>query len=168
MNKSAIHGHASDPHSAHSNEVWPVGSVIALGFYDGATDGLLKCELCSVAFKFSLIVSDEDDEVRVFRLQRIAAGSFERIVDFISNHLGGPMWPVWVPIWNFPSVDSRSDVENVLRETLAQAGETEAVFASASFLRPVLALKEIAGNEVERTVDDWFGYLGIARLSNRD
>jgi hypothetical protein len=108
--------------------VSPTGArrVLILGYYDGATDGVLEADTGDV-YRFDLIDevhNPEGCDFRTFALRPLAVGSLDRLTEIIGPHIP-PTWPVWVPVWRFPSDSVRQDVEQRLDAILAEAGEIE-------------------------------------------
>lgn len=105
------------------NHPSPVERVIAFGYYDGATDGVM--DLGGTEYRFDL--SDETHnpdgcDERRYDLRPLPPGSFQQVVAIVGEHLE-PRWPAWVPIWKFPSAEVRAEVERQVEAVLGQAGE---------------------------------------------
>ncbi len=95
--------------------------IIALGFYDGPTNGAIRFA-DGTEFRFDL--TDESDlgsEGRTFSFAPLPAGSFDRLAATISAHIP-PQWPTWVPIWRFPTTEIQRGVEAETDAILAEAG----------------------------------------------
>ena len=82
----------------------PFSKLVALGYYDGPTAGVLQCEVCGTAYRFEMLDIDPDwDEgldVRIFILSQLYPGVFEALIEICENFFGIPDWPVWVLMWN--------------------------------------------------------------------
>lgn len=104
------------------NDPSPVSRVIAFGYYDGATDGVLLLG-DGIGYRFDLAGEthnpDRCDERR-YTLRPLPAGSFEELAAVVGEHIE-PRWPAWVPVWTFPSDEVRQDVERRVDAILEQA-----------------------------------------------
>src|SRR4051812_17289579 len=82
-----------------------INQVICLGWYDGPVAGLLRLAKSGQVYRFELIdprqQSDYSDE-RAYALFPLPGDAFDNLV----NHLQEthePKWPIWVPVWTFPT-----------------------------------------------------------------
>ena len=85
----------------------PVTHVLALGYYDGPTHGVLRCGGDGPVYKFDLLegpFSTEDGgwDMRVFAMAPLPASAWAQLMDACQRYWP-PRWPVWVPIWHFPT-----------------------------------------------------------------
>jgi hypothetical protein len=161
-----------DPDSLVDVEL-PFSKIVALGFYDGPTSGLLQCGTCSAAYKFDLLDWDESHEVRIFRLASLPADSVDQIVKILAP-AGSPRWPVWVPSrWNFPSEDARQEADRDVQPILQLAKAAELIIAWTGYGERVLAARRLPPAELADLPDwfsrddsnrgrDWFRFLGLA------
>jgi hypothetical protein len=104
------------------NDPAPVSRVLILGYYDGATDGVL--ELGGRAYRFAM--ADEGrlpdgPGGRAFELRPLPPGSLDRIAAALTPY-HAPGWPVWAPLWDFPTADARLAVERAVDEVLSETG----------------------------------------------
>lgn len=106
------------------NDPSPVSRVVILDYYDGALGGVMELA-GGAAFRFDCTDGthnpDGCDERR-YALRPLPAGSFDQFVAVLSEHLQ-PGWPVWAPIWTFPSDEAKAEVERRTDAILDQAGE---------------------------------------------
>ena len=102
----------------------PVTHVIGFGYSDGVTSGVLKTADASV-YSFDM-TGDEYNadglDLRTFELAPLAAGAFADIVSALERHFE-PCWPCWVPVWTFPSEESRTATEARIDRVLMTAGK---------------------------------------------
>jgi len=101
----------------------PVTHVVGFGYYDGATDGILKTADGSV-FRFEMTEDDIDPagpNRRTFDLSVLPAEVFERVVALLAPYQA-PGWPVWVPHWSFPTDEVRARIDAQIDRWLATAG----------------------------------------------
>src|SRR6266487_451287 len=83
----------------------PFTKVLALGYYDGPTNGVLQCGDGGQVYKFDLIegpFSTEEGlwDMRVFALAPLPGSALARLAEGYSS-FWAPRWPLWVPIWSF-------------------------------------------------------------------
>jgi hypothetical protein len=100
--------------------------LLILGYYDGATDGVLEADTGDI-YRFDLLdeVHNPDGcDHRSFVLRPLPADSLDRLTEIIGEHIP-PAWPHWFPIWRFSSDAIRQDVDTRIDAILAQAGGTE-------------------------------------------
>lgn len=114
-----------------------VSRVLVLGYHDGATDGIILFADAGPTFRFEL--ADGADVLpgattRRYTLRPLPAGSLDRLVVALAP-LGPAAWPVWCPIWRFPSEEVRGQVEAVVDEVLAAAGPPAAELTTADPFR---------------------------------
>jgi hypothetical protein len=107
------------------NDPSPVQRVIIFDYYDGALGGVMELA-GGTSFRFDCTDEthnpDGCDE-RTYTLRPLPAGSFERLVAVLSEHLQ-PGWPVWAPIWAFPSAEVQGEVERRVDVILDSAAES--------------------------------------------
>lgn len=104
------------------NDPSPVSRVIAFGYYDGATDGVMELS-GGLVYRFDWAdESSEADLERRYTLRPLPVGSFERLAAVVGEHIE-PHWPAWVPVWKFPTDEVRQDVERRVDAILDQAAE---------------------------------------------
>jgi len=146
---------------AFSDVKSPFSKIIALGFYDGPTSGIVQCEICSAIYKFEMLGWDDDQEVRIFSLAPLASAAWTRMVNLLSKH-ESPKWPLWFPKWEFPSESVRNNVESETDKILASAAMPELVIASNRYGDRILAARKLAKEDLEY-VKDWFTWLGLTK-----
>lgn len=156
-------GGPPDPNGAS-----PFAKVIALDFADGPMAGVVQCASCPVAYRFETLAIDIDgavdraawdrgEEIRVFGLATLAAGTFERIVGVLSP-LGQPTWPIWAPGMGAPSIPTSIDREVAL--LLNAAGPPTVVVSAPGLLAPLLAARP-APLGPAFAHRDWMSFLGL-------
>lgn len=106
-----------------NNDPSPVTRVLILGYYDGATDGVLQLGDGGRVYRFDLDQDAESNlEQRTFVLRPLPNESWEQLVGIIAEHIP-PQWPYWVPLWRFPTPQIQHDVECRTDAILDQAGD---------------------------------------------
>src|SRR5262245_40100323 len=125
----------------------PVTKVLALGYYDGPTNGVLQCGEGGPVYKFDLLdgpYSTEDGlwDLRVFGLAPLPPGSLEQLVEGYKRHWA-PRWPVWVPIWHFSDPAEEQRMSRLTDQVLQQAGATQWVLATFDLMREIRAARTV-------------------------
>jgi hypothetical protein len=143
----------------------PFSKVLGLGYYDGPTNGLLECTPGGQVFKFDLLDNQGDPEgldLRVFGLAQLPSTALTQLAEAYAR-FWSPRWPVWVPVWHFPSREDQEAMERLTEQILGQAGPVQWVIAATGdLLGEIIAAKRVTPDEVAR-ITDWFSFLGIAR-----
>jgi hypothetical protein len=81
----------------------------------------------------------DDVDVRVFGLYPLPSDAIDRLVAAVAPHLT-PNWPVWAPVWEFPSDDTRREVEARVDAAVQSAGPLAWVVVAEDVLSRVRAL----------------------------
>src|SRR5262245_65937806 len=106
------------------NDPSPISRVVVLDWYDGPIGGVLQIGNNGPAYRFALLderQSADEADVRVYGLCPVPSHGFERLADGLSQH-SKPRWPVWVPVWQFPTDESRQDMESLADDIVNRAG----------------------------------------------
>ncbi len=109
--------------------------LIVLGFYDGPTDGVIQFGDRGRVFRFRL--TDEERQLstpsptREYNFYSLPMDALNRIVEAISPNIA-PTWPVWFPLWRFPSQEIEDSVSAAVDTVLAEAGALEWRVATTS------------------------------------
>ncbi len=139
----------------------PFSRILALGFYDGPTSGVLQCSTCSAVYKFDMLDWDDDHEVRIFRLAPVPPDSLDRCVSILAA-AGPPRWPVWVPSrQQLPSEEAREAADRSVQQVLDRSGPPDLVVAWRGYGETVLAARRMSAEELSG-VPDWFSLEGPA------
>ncbi len=110
------------------HESRPALRVLVLGYYDGATDGVIELGTDNV-YRFDL--TEEVHLVvgraeRTFTLRPLPANALDRIVAAIAPFHQEPRWPAWYPLWTFPTDADRdrttAEVDGILNEARNPVG----------------------------------------------
>lgn len=146
----------------------PVARLVAFGFYDGATDGVLETR-AGRSYRFDFI--DEwpgatADSVRMFLLSPLPVGAFVRLVGLISPHCDFRE-PFWIPSWWHLPADAKAALDREVDAILDSAGPPEwAVagwFLCGRTLRVravALTAEELAG--LRNDPDRWAAAFGLS------
>lgn len=109
------------------NNPSPVTRVLILGYYDGATDGVLQLGDSGPVYLFDW--SDEAHnqdgcDTRSYSLRALADDALDRLTASLAEY-HEPKWPAWLPLWQFPTPEIQADVTARVDAILATAGEPE-------------------------------------------
>jgi hypothetical protein len=125
-----------------NNDPSPITRVVALDWSDGPTDGVLQVG-DGATYRFQMIDSrsgaPDESDVRVYGLHPLPADALSRLTDALAD-THQPTWPVFWPIWKFPSEDVQRQVEREVEAVLAQAGPLEWVLVGDIGIGPIRAL----------------------------
>ena len=106
-------------------EYTSVDRVIVLGFYDGATGGLLQFEENGSEYQFDLDPEYGEPGLtttgRSFILRPLPANAIQRVITAITP-FETPRWPVWFVRWHELSESSRENLSAVIDAIEADAG----------------------------------------------
>jgi hypothetical protein len=134
----------------------PFSRVIALDYHDGPRAGLLECGRCGRAYRFELLeeVLDDEDEpdLRVFSLAPLAPGAWDGLVEALAPYQQ-PRWPVWVPIWEFPTPEAEAAVDRRVQEILESASPPTLVVAARDLLGTILDARDADPLDSGRAVE---------------
>ena len=132
---------------------WIPRRVLVTRYYDGPTQGILDLGDEVGVFCFKEMAFDNDRQVRVSKLARVAPEPFESIISALSSNLGRPRWPFWVPLWNFSNETARLAIEADL-EAYCATGEAMFAVLTDDALERCFAIQTI--DEQVRSMDrDW-------------
>jgi hypothetical protein len=140
----------------------PFDRAIVLGWYDGPTEGLVRCGTCGRSHRFELLDSvDEDRGVRLYRLAPVPADTMDRLDDALARFMA-PSWPMWVPLWKFPTEDDHIAVDRAVDELMARAAAPEFVIATSDLLDEIVEIKAVPASATGE-VHDWISWMGLAQ-----
>lgn len=104
----------------------PFDRLVATGYYDGPTDGLVECGTCGRLYAFEKIDWDDGQNLRIFSLAPVG-GSFADIEDHASVK---PGWPTWI-------LNADGEVGELVQQASASSSRAEFVVASRDLLKVV-------------------------------
>lgn len=150
----------------------PFGRVVALGYYDGPTSGVLQCATCPSVYRFEMLDWNAGQDVRVFSLARLPPGSLERVVDLCPK-TRPPQWPIWVPLWEFATQEEQQAVERQIEAVLNQGQPPDEIIAWSTEAGGIVAARALSRDELSDAKDwfsvrgrparDWLASLGLPR-----
>jgi len=119
----------------------PFDQVLILGWYDGPEEGLIRCGKCKRVYLFkSLEFVNEDEGLRLFGLAPLPADSIDKVVQALSRYMS-PKWPMWAPIWQFPTAAERDTVDSLIDGILSKAGPTTLVVTTSNLAEAIQEAK---------------------------
>ncbi|SRR6266508_2754982 len=137
----------------------PFTKVLALGYYDGPTEGFVQGGEGGPVYRFHMLAWDsETQDLRVFGLAPCPSDSLARLVALCERYEPA-RWPVWVPSWH-------EGLEGETEQLLSEAGTFGWVVAAHDLLGQILVAKEVTSEEVTRTTD-WSASLGLGTQCQR-
>jgi len=140
----------------------PFDRAIVLGWYDGPTEGLVRCGACKRIFRFVALDSvDEDRGIRIYSLAPMPADSFERLIDALSPFMT-PSWPMWVPRWEFPEEADRINIDRLVDDLIGRADAPELAITTPGLLEEIGDARPITASEAGQ-VHDWVSWMGLER-----
>jgi len=106
----------------------PITRVIAFDYYDGPREGVLQLGEGGEVYRFSLFdvirpapAHPEEEDIWLFALSRLPPQTWDRLIDLLAPYLQ-PRWPVWVPLWRFPTEAVRKQIDAQIDALLGSAG----------------------------------------------
>jgi hypothetical protein len=137
---------------------WGDPTVIVIGYFDGETEGLLRCSICGQAFRFQLVDWDKNQDERIFSLTRVVAPTYEAILSTLAKAYGEPSTRYWVPNNSSLTNVAREAVNNVVADLLRDSNRPEAVLLTEHIEREILSLA-ILKQEIPLESTDWWTVL---------
>ena len=133
--------------------------VIALGYYDGPTEGVLSCGACGKNYVFRMCGWDpDDDDVRVFELRPVGNSSLDSVLEIFA-HVGPPRSPVWLPLWRFDTPELERQASDDIAALLRPIGTARLIIATSDLAGSISAARRVDHVEPDRTVEDWLRWL---------
>jgi len=144
----------------------PITQILALGYYDGPTQGVLQCGDGGPVYKFDLIdgpfcMKEGWWDLRVYRLAPLPATSLAELAQAYSRYWP-PRWPIWLPIWHFQNPADEEAMNRLTDHVLNQAGAPNWVVASFDLTDTIRAAKAVTAAQFALATD-WLKLLGIEK-----
>jgi hypothetical protein len=137
-----------------ANYLSPVQKVLAFGYYDGPTEGVLQCAN-GQTYRFDLLAWEpETQDLRIFCLSPLPSPGWEQLTALCAAH-ESPRWPVWV-------VGRHEGLYQPIQEILGQAGPMEWALATEDLRGEILRVKTVRSEELAR-VTNWGAFLGLTQ-----
>jgi hypothetical protein len=145
----------------------PFTHLVALGWYDGPTNGLLRAG--DAVWKFDMLDEIHNPnglDLRIFTLACMPYSAWDQLLSALSKY-HTPMEPVWVPRWQFPSDADLQATNQMTDEVLSQGGPVEWVVASECLLTQIEASRAVTPPDLKK-VSDWPSFLNLGqRISSK-
>lgn len=132
---------------------WRVSRLVALGYYDGPTEGVVELADGWGAYSFNMIAADTERDLRAIKLATLPPTKFDELVRLLEEELGPARWPIWVPMWEFRSDERRRVAEERVNAIYATA-EPIAIAACDDTLERCLKVKDLRENP-EANIEEW-------------
>ncbi len=144
----------------------PFARILGLAYYDGVTSGVAESATSSACYRLMMLDElpdwDEGNDIRIFSLALLPAGSLDRIVEVCPDREHA-RWPVWVPSWRFDSESAQQSAEREVQSVLDNAAPPHMVIATDAGLRTIMASRQVTEEDLAK-VSDWLAFLGLAGL----
>ncbi|HEY1187442.1 MAG TPA: hypothetical protein VGE74_07275 [Gemmata sp.] len=138
----------------------PTARLIAFGFYDGATDGVLETH-SGIGYRFDLIddwPGATADTLRMFLLSPLPSGSFARLRELISPHCEFRQ-PYWVPSWWHLDATTKGVLDSQVDAVLNAAGKP--MWAVAGYFLCNFPLRVRSAFGPPREAHEWARAFGL-------
>jgi hypothetical protein len=130
----------------------PFDRIIAIGYYDGPTDGFTECSQCHQTYSFRKLDWDDAQDVRVFGFSPVQV-SLETIIAKL-----GVDFSKWPRVAIVPPLAGFED--RFVKELFNQPPTHVAAFKGWPGESPLW--RNIMGLDTSR-IHDWFSFLGIPK-----
>lgn len=139
----------------------PVTRILALDYYDGPIGGVLQCGDEGLVYKFDVLFGPEQgaEAQRVFGLAPLPVTALRELAEAHARYQA-PRWPLWVPMWRFPTTGDEEAMNHLTDRVLSQAGPVRWVVASSNLMEEIRAARAVSPEELEHTAD-WLAFLGV-------
>lgn len=139
--------------------------VLALAYYDGATEGFLNGMGDDQVYFFKVIAWDKDQDRRLFLLGKVDRGIYLELLDILAKTQEVPIGSTWIAAWTFgsPEMHARADSLVVIGKRSLEAPACLAVgedlLGTMEVVRPntlgLLNAISLAGASTPGNLADW-------------
>jgi hypothetical protein len=136
----------------------PFERILALGYYDGPTEGLVQEATHGAVYAFRMLAWDhETQDLRIYALSPLPS---ETLTDLIAAYASyqAPHWPCWVPAW-------QQELEPPTSAALQRASPPSWIVVTEDLLGEILAARAVSGRNLDH-VTDWNAFLGLGRKTH--
>lgn len=88
--------------------------VIALDFYDGATEGFAKSVGSYEFCYFKLIAWDDAQDERLFAAVAISEIEYDELVSILTSSEAMPASSIWIPKWQFENDSTKNRADEIV------------------------------------------------------
>ncbi len=136
------HIETASPHES------PLKRMLITGYYDGATNGIVECQVCGRAYAFRTVAWDDEQEMRVFILSTVAPtlNDIRRALNLVDD---GKATVVVPPL---------GEKEDAVLESLLRS-PPECAVASLDLRTGIVVQRTLAGDDGGER--DWLAWLGL-------
>ena len=127
--------------------------IIALGFYDGATEGFSLCIKDLGVSYFKLIAWDENQDQRLFVVVPIAKLIFDTIFNLLSLSNDPPNSSVWLPKWVFKSNQDETKANQIVNNCVSDIN-SKGVFILGDQINNGTIYTNIIHDDLIRSIHD--------------
>lgn len=85
--------------------------VLALAYYDGATEGFFDRMSDDQVYFFKVVAWDQTQDRRLFLLGQVDRGNYLELLDILARTQPAPTGSIWTPTWMFgdPKMEARAN-----------------------------------------------------------
>jgi hypothetical protein len=110
--------------------------MVGSGYYDGVTNGALRCAKCSRTFAFDMVAEDFELEIRVFAIAPLPTEAFEGL--FQARLAPSPRMPLfWHKLANKATEQENLAIASVWEELDRQRGEPTWLASGRAIHKPL-------------------------------
>jgi hypothetical protein len=145
----------------------PFSEVVGTGYCDGLLSGLLKCGRCNREFKFDTLYENLDGPIRFFSVAPLPAGSLDRFAKAVGEYQS-PTWPIWVPLWSFPTEEVARSLRRLSESICGEAGPLAWVLAWDLGSNHIAACRPYPTGHPPETPTGWIRYCDLPPEVTKD
>lgn len=144
--------------------------MIALDFYDGATEGFSLLDIDLGAIYFKIIAWDKNQDQRLFVAIPIGKETFNYIFELLRKINDEPTEKTWIPKWEFSNEYDRRELDSVIEASKnGLKANSILILGSQINSKPIniFPVNSHTGKRIENAIrevediDDWLPLLGI-------
>ena len=88
--------------------------VLALAYYDGATEGFLNGMGDDQVYFFKVVAWDKNQDQRLFLLVLVDRAIYVELLDILTKSQEVPVDSTWMPVWSFGSPEMQARADNLV------------------------------------------------------
>lgn len=88
--------------------------ILALAYYDGATEGYFNRSEDDRIYFFKTVAWDASQDQRLFLLCQVRDSDYLELLEILSNTQKNPNLPVWIPDWTFNNAKSQERANKII------------------------------------------------------
>lgn len=140
---------------------WVPRQSIVFDWFNGPKHGICALQYPLSEFVFTCIgerLNPDGIDHRLYSIAELPQGTVDRVCELVKG-LGVPQSSVWVPVWNFPSLDDQRKVEAEIDVLLRRSIPTNLVIYTLD-MRAILRCWRVDSLPIK--ADELFDALGIS------